>query len=274
MCLLVVQKKGKVMSDKHIENAFESNPHGSGYSYIVNNSLQTKKFRRLSKFLKNFKSDVGRYGDSSPFLIHFRWATHGSNEGTLNVHPFKVRKGLVFAHNGVINDVSDSTKYSDTQMFNFEILQKLNDDFLNNKAYQVLIEKMIGSSKLGFLTSEGKIKIMNERLGHWKDGIWYSNEGYKDKVEICNVGYGWGSYGNSINQYFKKESEFQYCEWCGSDCEKTELYDMSKDPTWGDDEPYEIEMCPDCLSYERKRAIEHEMSGDMAHFNINTKEIN
>ena len=33
--------------------------------------------------------------------------------------------------------------------------------------------------KLAFLTNDGDYLIANEELGHWKDGIWYSNDSFK-----------------------------------------------------------------------------------------------
>ena len=123
MCLLVMQEQNTTIEDKNLKNAYDSNPDGVGYSFInSNNKIMTKKYRDYKKFLSAYQGDIKEFGNSSPFLLHFRLATHGQSEGTFNVHPFKVSKDTVFAHNGIISDVDDDKKLSDTQVFNRDIL--------------------------------------------------------------------------------------------------------------------------------------------------------
>ena len=125
MCLLILQKEEAKIKEKHLKNAYDNNSDGVGYSYIDDGNVTTKKFRKYKKFLKNWNYDVKQEGSLTPFLLHFRLATHGVEEGTFNVHPFTVRQGLVFAHTGIINEVDDDKKLSDTQVFNRDILKNL-----------------------------------------------------------------------------------------------------------------------------------------------------
>ena len=118
------------------------------------------------------------------------------NKGVENVHPFKVNDNLVFGHNGIINDVSRSELYSDTQMFNMEILQNLHNldkDFLSNLVLVKLISEFVSGSKLAFLNSDKTFKIINESDGHWntEKTIWFSNYGY-----VKNNVYSYGAYGS------------------------------------------------------------------------------
>ena len=136
MCLLILQEKKATISENNLKNAYQNNADGVGYSYIVGEKMITKKFRKYKKFLTNYNYDINSYGNKSPFLLHFRLATHGTNKGTTNVHPFKVREGLMFAHNGIISDVDKDKELSDTQVFNRDIVVFTN---LLNHNYLTLI---------------------------------------------------------------------------------------------------------------------------------------
>ena len=213
MCLLIGTKEGVQIPKKHLQNAFKSNRDGVGYSFNRNNVLVTKKFRNEKKFLKQYEIDFKKNLESK-FIVHFRLATDGTNQGTINVHPFNVNKDLVFAHNGIISNVGEDKVLSDTQLFNRDILQHLQSNFLSYKANRHLIENFIGSSKLVFLDNKNKMTIINEGLGHWKDEIWYSNASYQSRnqkgynsIYGCSI----GSYGGITNFY---DSKSKRCECC------------------------------------------------------------
>ena len=167
MCLLVVQKPNKKMKNQHIENAWERNSDGGGYSFAVNGKIITKKFMELDDFKTSFNNDWNGNKNSS-FLIHFRYATHGLTNID-NVHPFKVNNNLVFGHNGIINCVDDDCTLSDTQVFNNTILKNLKSNFLNSKAIRLLISESIHNSKLAFLDNNGRYTIINSDLGSWNE---------------------------------------------------------------------------------------------------------
>ena len=177
MCLLIASKAGHAVSKDKLETAFDSNRDGVGYAFTTGEKIITKKFRKFRKFYRQYELDFRTYKNSS-FLIHFRLSTHGTDEGLTNVHPFKINDGLVFAHNGVINNAPKDKILSDTQTFNNTILKKLPTDFLSHKHYTELISNYISHSKLAFLDVKGQISIINESLGHWKGGTWFSNDSY------------------------------------------------------------------------------------------------
>ena len=266
MCLLILQEKEAKIKDDLLNNAYVGNPDGVGYSYIDNGKLTTKKYRKYNKFLSNWKSDVKEFGSISPFLLHFRLATHGLDEGTFNVHPFTVRKGLVFAHNGIINEVADDKKLSDTQVFNRDILKVLKKTFLQDDVLLKLIEGFIGSSKLVFLNNDRTYTIVNETAGHWKDGVWFSNSSYEYKPYSTYKGHNYGYMGNysgfnwedddlDIGRVTKQDKEptkysatKEQCGWCGDLSHKlyhTNIADMYDD---GDDSY--LWMCEECVEIE------------------------
>ena len=263
MCLLILQKKDTKIKDNSLRNAYESNPDGVGYSFVSINKMVTKKFRSYDKFLKEYKADISMYSSKSPFLLHFRMTTHGTNKGTFNVHPFEVRSGLMFAHNGIISEVDNHKKLSDTQVFNKEYLQKLSKDFLKNKATIKLIENFIGTSKLAFLDSKGNYKILNEEFGHWKDNVWYSNSSYESRGHSC-YGYGWSmdyidSADDDYTMYRATSVKAKYpyknshipnlkCEWCDDRVNSLKQVDISD--KYEDEKPSYLWMCSTCVEYE------------------------
>ena len=278
MCLLILQEKEARIKDDLLKNAYDGNPDGVGYSYVDNGSLTTKKYRKYNKFLSNWKSDVGEFGSVSPFLLHFRLATHGIDEGTFNVHPFTIRKGLAFAHNGIINEVADDKKLSDTQVFNRDILKSLKKTFLQDEILMKLIEGFIGASKLVFLGNDRTYKIVNEGLGHWKDGVWFSNTSYSYKIYKAYKGkvYGYGGYNSfawdddyddftGMERNTKQAEETtkflpsggkEQCGYCGHYVDKlshTNIADM-----YDDGEDAYLWMCDECIELEDSYREEEE----------------
>lgn len=221
MCLLVVQKPNAKMTNKQIENAWDRNSDGSGYSFCKDNKIVTKKYMDLNDFKSNLNNDWNSNKDKV-FLIHFRYATHGVCDVS-NVHPFKVNNGLVFGHNGVINSVEDDNVLSDTQVFNNTILKNLKSGFLKSDAIKKLISEFIGNSKLAFLDKNNRYTIINSYLGSWnKDkSIWFSNDSHKKSNVIVSGGNynGWTkyNYNNYIHNQFKFDDESnKKCDWCAN----------------------------------------------------------
>ena len=221
MCLLVVQKENARMSNKQISNAWKRNSDGAGYSFALNNEIVTKKYMDKISFINNFTTDWNN-NKNKVFIIHFRLATHGLTNLD-NVHPFKVNKNLVFAHNGVINCVDDNHKLSDTQMYNIQVLKNLQANFLNNNAIRKLISESIGNSKLAFLDNKGDYTIINSEFGKWdkNKSIWFSNDSHKTQKSIFVNG---GSYNRQSFAF----DEWLECDWCGCMTDKTINYFQSE----------------------------------------------
>ena len=196
-------------------------------------------------------------------------ATHGIEEGTFNVHPFTIRKDLVFAHNGIINEVDDDKKMSDTQVFNRDILQNLKKSFLQDTIMIKLIEGFIGSSKLAFLNKDKSYKIINEDLGHWLDDVWFSNKSYEHR-SLYTTGYvaykgyndyAWGD--DYSSRDFKQAKDpvrnltiAETCNWCGDRVFKLTHTDITD--YYEDDEPSYLWMCDECIRIEDEDIVEQE----------------
>ena len=243
---------------------YNSNSDGVGFAYSNGSKIIVKKFRAWEEFYKSYTGLKNLYGNKSSFLLHFRIRTHGTNKGLFNVHPFRVNKELVFAHNGTIQNVGESVKKSDTRLFNEIVLKHLNPNFLNDKATRKLIEGFIGYSKLAFLDIKGGYNILNEHKGEWdkKRGIWYSNTSYKPyEYESYGSGYSYGGYTYNNRTGFKhnvinpkpkavnikppksKQLKLTECTWCGSKA-KSQAVEIK----WDALQPPEQErMCGECV---------------------------
>ena len=237
MCLLINQTTNAPIGRDLLKNADSSNPDGMGFAYAVNGEIFIKKFREFKPFYKSYKKAVKRHGKITDFILHFRFSTHGVNNGLFNVHPFKINESLAFAHNGML-DVDDHKKKSDTQIFNETILQKLKPNFLNNTAVCQLLEGFIGSDKLVFLNSDGKSTILNEKRGHWDGGTWFSNDSYKTRT--TSIACGWGS--DYYTGYSKPVTINSTCSACSK-------WDMVTQKRYHGQKVY---LCETCKPYYNK----------------------
>lgn len=171
MCLAIYKPKGASISAKTMNEAWRANPDGAGFVFAKDNKLHAFKSMNQKEFTSTLKKTLKAV--DAPFLIHWRWATHGA-KNLNNVHPFFVHKNLAFIHNGVINGMPYHNEISDTRFFNMDILQALKYN-MKNKAHDKLISSFIGASKLAFLNNKGEFNIINESYGTWKNKVWYSN---------------------------------------------------------------------------------------------------
>ena len=116
------------------------------------------------------------------YWIHMRIATHGS-VCLENNHPFHIDTQTVFAHNGIMpHEFHPPAKsdLSDTRYFNKVFLQNMKPIALDDELFRTAIGDIIGmGNKLVILSANKKLKqdsyIINEHLGQWVKGVWYSN---------------------------------------------------------------------------------------------------
>ena len=178
MCIIFYKEAGKDIKEDWLDNSAESNPDGFGLSYIDSEKgLTTYHTMNYKEFKKEYFRLESNQKDTS-FILHFRKNTHGSNSFD-NCHPFTVG-GLAVFHNGVITHCSPDKddKRSDTRIFCEDVLGGLQNGWFDNETVLDLLEVYIGGSKLVVMDSEGSVTFLNEKSGHWVDGIWCSNYSY------------------------------------------------------------------------------------------------
>tara|TARA_Y100000310_G_scaffold318374_1_gene372330 strand:+ start:1715 stop:2503 length:789 start_codon:yes stop_codon:yes gene_type:complete len=191
MCIAVYQPKGKKLSKEKFHECFSRNPDGFGLMFAKGGKIHIYKTlddveRAYSVYSRLHK----REARGKNMVLHFRIATHGS-VNKKNCHPFRINERLALVHNGVISAV-DTHKYkdmSDTRVFAKEILAKLPPFFEWDEPIMRLIEEFIGRSKLIIMDSAGMAHIVNEGMGEWVDGMWFSNSSHCPKKVVTVGGY-------------------------------------------------------------------------------------
>lgn len=213
MCIAIYKAPEKVISKETLKECFDSNKDGCGFAYINTDYLGVKRIKvyksmSFNSFYHKYERAV-RLNPESPFLIHFRIATHGTVD-KFNCHPFFINHNTVFIHNGIISGVTKDKEKSDTQMFNEEFLQHIDATLLTKDGpVKRLIEKFVVGSKLVIMNVEGDVQIYNESSGNWQDGCWYSNFSWRPVQSYT---------GGGFSQYRRHLSDTSYvkCEGCGT----------------------------------------------------------
>lgn len=179
MCLIIFTPKfNKSKIDKAVlKRGFEKNDDGAGFAFVKDGRVQiSKAYFNFKRFYKAYRKAANKI--NGPLLIHFRWGTCGGNT-EVNTQPLELKRNqLVMAHNGVFEGLSfANSKISDSVR-----LAKILKDFgweLPLKPSQIAILQGLCAnySKLVFLNNKKEFKIINESLGKWVKGCWYSDNG-------------------------------------------------------------------------------------------------
>lgn len=182
MCLLTVMQPYAVPTAEQLYTAAESNPHGFGYAFLLKDTIITGRGMDAQEVIERFLRLREGFVDCYA-MFHTRYTTHGASNKA-NCHPFRVggSKDTVLAHNGVLPlDPADGR--SDTRFFAEDWLPELGLDALDDEQTYEWLEKWAAGSKVAIFTLDPALKnnvyILNEHLGHWKDGIWWSNYSYE-----------------------------------------------------------------------------------------------
>ena len=188
MCVIALTTKGNLVNKETLQNMTNNNSHGFGISWIENGKIKTFKTMDSKEFISKAIDIQSEFYNDSEILIHCRIATSGKTD-LQNCHPFKVDSKTVFAHNGVLDDdIAPGTKNkSDTRVFNDRFLKQLKPEFLRTKHMRKIIGELVGDhNKLAFLTVNPNLPrnsyVINMDRGTVDDGVWYSNNSYKQKT--------------------------------------------------------------------------------------------
>jgi len=190
MCIIIVKPSGvDLPKDEWIINSDAHNSDGIGIAYQKKSESRVKikkDFSTAQELIDWLKENISKEDN---LILHFRWATSGKTDAG-NRHPFPLtlNKSLLrktelkclraVAHNGVLNDFSGDTKYSDTQKFVMERLaQKVVKENLFDETMQFFIKEYIGTDKLAFLDYEKGLLLIGNFVK--EDGCYFSNETYK-----------------------------------------------------------------------------------------------
>lgn len=177
MCVIACTPPGEMLTDEILKKCWDDNDDGAGYMFSTGNELVIRKpFWKFEDLLEQYHKDAAEYGDYSPFVIHFRWATHGQLN-VLNTHPHKLCGGKVgMVHNGIFADTPPiNSGISDTVYFCRTVLAKRQPSQLIGRRFKAYLEDMIGANRVVFMDWTGKVSIVNDVMGDWVGEVWFSN---------------------------------------------------------------------------------------------------
>ena len=176
MCLIICKAAGDLPCKETFFSGAKYNGDAMGIAYFRDDGQMAvhKWVDQTHKQVKRAWQVVQAQKDR-PVLIHFRFTTHGANSFS-NCHPFPLGRDAVTAHNGIIPGHYDKDK-SDTALFIEKTFRPMYTEFGRDflKRSHDLLHKDVGASKLATLDGDGEFHFVNESMGEWKDGHWYSN---------------------------------------------------------------------------------------------------
>lgn len=186
MCLLIFAKGGATPSKKSLRIAARNNPDGFGFAIIGDGMIHRFRSMDIEETITAFFEARKRFPKGHA-IFHLRITTHGATNVD-NCHPFVINDAVVMGHNGIL-PIKEEDGRSDTRIFAEDWMPELGIKNLLDDADGVKeLEKFIGYSKLAFLNVGDELDkpfyIINERLGHWSDGVWYSNSSYEESLYL------------------------------------------------------------------------------------------
>lgn len=196
MCLLIATTGSARPSKKALRRAAIQNPDGFGYAVIGDGRIYTYRSMDAEETIKSYFEVRDEFPNSNS-IFHLRITTHGATN-IENCHPFRVNDDVVMGHNGMLPIKEDKGR-SDTRIFAEDWLPEFDlGDLLDTQDGMAELENFAGASKLAFLNTSSLLRkslyIVNEELGHWDNGVWYSNNSYKKSYGCYTIGKSSGWY--------------------------------------------------------------------------------
>ena len=164
---------------EHLMTACEANADGFGYAFTTRGGIEYCNTFNADEAVTGLEKLCKRYPDGVG-IFHARWATHGATS-LENCHPFVVNDKTVLAHNGVLPlRPSAGDTRSDTAIFASEVMPEWLHTLDTGEI--ATLEQWAAGNKVALLTCDKRLRdsiyILNESLGHWRGGCWYSNDSY------------------------------------------------------------------------------------------------
>lgn len=208
MCVIASIPAGSTIDEETLRSMWDTNSDGGGIAFIEDEQVKVYKTMKLKAFLKKFKSVVKTHGGND-ILMHMRIKTHG-DICIENTHPFsvkqdnKVRDDIVFAHNGILPTVFQTTakdkdangiQLSDTRRFNELFWSNFDIRALDVPGTIEMVEELIGfGNKFVVLNADPAMKkqtyIVNSGRGSFDEGVWYSNQNHC-RIPYVNTRHTW-----------------------------------------------------------------------------------
>ena len=225
MCIAILKTKDGNITDEQLLNCFDNNPDGAGLAYTKDNKIFiVKGIFDATQFVEEYHKAVAEADGA--MLVHCRIGTSGFKDYT-NCHPHVVSDECVMIHNGILSiDVPKDSKVSDTVLYVEQYLKPLPKDFMLNDGIMSLITDHIGTgNKFVFLNNHGDFSIANEKAGHWKNGVWFSNYSYEAYSFYTKGFKGYNGKSKVYSPYSSYWDEDDY-EW------ESEAFELTPEEEW------------------------------------------
>jgi hypothetical protein len=186
MCIAIAQKAGHEISTERLRTCARHNADGAGYAFVLDTptgpTVKIVKSLKWSNIEKQYRRDWHRHGHNTPFLIHFRIASHGS-VAFENCHPFPSQGGSAMIHNGMLPMYAGERDQSDTARF-ARLVSQLPNDWADDWEWPTILQEAVGrQNKVAWLFPDRRVLILNESAGV-KDGEnWYSNSSFQPRTQ-------------------------------------------------------------------------------------------
>ena len=155
----------------------EKNADGVGLAWYEDGQVRVCKGLFTSPEVMAHLKNIPK---SSPVMFHARLATHGK-VCKENCHPFVMKNGLVFAHNGIYPQYTDTSKV-DSKEFAKDYLAQLSPEEFQSSAVRKLF--------FAHAESGGKAAVFADRAVYWSSGfhkahdIYWSNWSYEPVLRL------------------------------------------------------------------------------------------
>lgn len=220
MCLLTFMHEGVTPNIDDLTCGAQNNPDGFGFAIHDRTSIISFSSLNYNQVLEKFLD--ARSKCSGPALFHSRITTHGGTS-VENCHPFTLGNDplTVMGHNGML-PIEAKNGRSDTRILAEDLLPSWGGaPILNIKKKRKKLSKFADGSKLVFLSANPDVQndwyIINERDGHWDNGVWWSNNSYK-WARYTYSGSGMYTSGWSKTSYTPQQKVYDYGDSWIEDC--------------------------------------------------------
>lgn len=262
MCIAIYKPSEMAFPPKKtLKICFNNNPDGAGFMYSDGDGVNIYKgFTTFSSFWRTLQKARDCVGNAPAFVLHFRISTQAGTRPDCT-HPFPLspkmddlrklctRAKIGVAHNGIISLTSNSyiktITYSDTMQFITDYLTLIINDanYYKDKNKLLLIERLIGASRLAILDGRGRCELIGDG---WREdgGCYYSNTSYLPSRPLTP--FNWREY--DFGGFGADECESEFDAYA-------EFYDERDDVYYFDafdcpaTECGTLEYCKKCISY-------------------------
>lgn len=219
MCVAAVIFNPVPMAD--LKDMEDSNPHGAGVAWEQDGEIRFIKGLDAADIFQLQEDKVLKY----PYLLHFRWATHGGKIPQLT-HPFPLGPRALMGelhggcqslliHNGTWNSYMHNVERFVGESGNYEIPEEIinemsdtaiaaymayyDEDILDDIAWATALAEMRG----------GSMEIVTRGTWYDHEGNWYSNLHWKNTWSYSSSGFDYEGWNNWYKQGLGSSNKFE-----------------------------------------------------------------